>query len=211
MRIRICLTALAALSGALPAWPAKLGEPAPDLTVRDARGAELRLSEVRDNRIVVLLAEGPAGRLPVAVIEDACRRLEPLKAVALALPSDVEKNDRLSEVAAPATVLIDPDGVMRRIEPGRALTGDELERFVKLWQFGKVVFNASCARCHGEDGALHICEDVKPLVGIGNRLTAPQIRERLRIGEVNDKEVLIRGEFYKRPEVDAVIAYISGL
>jgi hypothetical protein len=73
------------------------------------------------------------------------------------------------------------------------------------------VFNATCARQHGEDGDLHTCEDVKPLVGIGRRLTEAQIRERLRIGEVNHRDLMIRGRIYNRMEADAVIAYVAGL
>jgi hypothetical protein len=84
----------------------------------------------------------------------------------LVLAGDAAENRRLLEIDTPATLLFDPNSVVRRILPGRALTGPDLTGFVKLWEFGKTVFNTECARCHGEEGDLHICEDVKPLVGI---------------------------------------------
>lgn len=57
---------------------------------------------------------------------------------------------------------------------------------------------------------MHICEDVKPLVGIGRRFTEAQIREKLRMAAIND-EYLIRGQMFTKQEVDAVIVYVAGL
>jgi len=126
------------------------------------------------------------------------------------LAGEAAENRRLLETDPPATLLVDPGDVVRRILPGRALTGPDLAGFVKLWEFGKTVFNAECARCHGEEGDLHICEDVKPLVGIGRRFTEAQIREKLRMAAIND-EYLIRGQMFTKQEVDAVIVYVAGL
>jgi hypothetical protein len=212
MDIRICWLSFAVLSCVpAPAWAVKLGEPAPELVVKDRSGVDVSLSEYRQKKVVVLLAQGQGDRLTPDVRDDSCRRVEALNAVVLFLPNNSDASRTLLNDAQSATILIDPGGVVRRVLAGRVLTGSDLAEFVKVWQHGKLVFDTSCARCHGEDGTLDICEDVKPLAGIGNHLTAAQIRARLRIGEVNDREVLIRGQFFKRQEVDAVIAYISGL
>jgi cytochrome c553 len=200
MHIRKWWLAFAAASCALPAdWAVKPGEAAPDLAVRDCSGAETRLSAFRQKKPVALLAQAP----PVSVLGDTCRQLDAL-GFAVLLSSD-------AAAARAATLLIDAGGTVRRVLPGKVLTGAELAAFVRLWQSGKTVFEATCARCHGEDGDQHTCEDVKPLAGIGQRLTEAQIRERLRIGEINDRDLLIRGQIYTRHEVDAVIAYIAGL
>lgn len=200
MRIRISWIGFAALHCALlPAAEVKLGWLAPDLVVKDCGSTTVRLSEYRPKKAAVLLAQSRGGPLTAEVREDACRRLEPLNVAVLFLTGEA------------ATVLMDSSGVVRRIQAGQALTGSRLAEFVTVWQEGKGIFETACARCHGVDGTLDICQDVKPLAGIGNRLTAAEIRERLRIGELNERDVLVRGQFFKRPEVDAVIAYISGL
>lgn len=212
MHIRISLLGFAVLNGALlPAAEVKLGAHAPELVVKDCGGTAVRLSEYRQKKAAILLAQAQGGLLTAEVRDDACRRLEPLNVVVLFLPGGTDAGRRLLDPAQPATLLIDSSGVVRRVLAGQVLTGLHLAEFVKVWQEGKGIFETSCARCHGADGALDICQDVKPLVGIGNRLTAAEIRERLRIGELNDREVLVRGQFFKRHEVDAVIAYISGL
>ena len=171
----------------------------------------MRLSVYRQRKHVIVLAQAPGSALTGAVLDDTCRRLDALNSVVLFLTSDPEASRELVENVPAATLLIDPGGVVRRVLPGRALTGSDLAEFVRLWQSGKAVFNTSCARCHGEDGDLEICLDVKPLVGIGKRLSEAQIRDRLRPGEINDREVLIRGQFFSRQDVDAVIAYVAGL
>lgn len=171
----------------------------------------MRLADNRQKRVAILLAQAQGGLLTVEVRDDACRQLEPLDVVVLFLQGNTDQDRRLLGPARSWTILIDSSGVVRRILAGQVLTGSHLAVFVKVWQEGKGVFEGSCARCHGADGALDICEDVKPLVGIGNRFTAAEIRAKLRIGELNDREVLVRGQFLKRHEVDAVIAYISGL
>jgi mono/diheme cytochrome c family protein len=113
--------------------------------------------------------------------------------------------------ARPSTYLIDKTGTVRRSLAGLAPGAREMEEFVSVWQLGQGVFESSCARCHGPDGALDICLDVKPLVGIGHRLSQTEIRERLRMAELNPDQFLIRSQFFKKAEVEAVIAYISGL
>jgi hypothetical protein len=195
----------------LLAWAARPGEPAPDLALRDCRGVEVRLSAYRQKKQVAVLVQAPGASQVPEVLDETCRRLEALDTVVLFMASDADANREFLENVSAATVLIDSGGVVRRVLPGRTLTGPDLANFVKLWLNGKGVFSARCARCHGEDGDSTICLDVKPLVGIGTRMTEAQIRERLHPGELNDRELLIRGEFYSRPDVEAVIVYVAGL
>jgi hypothetical protein len=211
MYIRKYWAALALAHCALPlGWAVKLGDAVPDVSLRDCSGAEVRLSAYHQKRHAVVLVEAPGAKLAPAVLDDACRDLAARDTVVLVLAGEAAENRRLLETDPPATLLVDPGGVVRRILPGRALTGPDLAGFVKLWEFGKTVFNAECARCHGEEGDLHICEDVKPLVGIGRRFTEAQIREKLRMAAIND-EYLIRGQMFTKQEVDAVIVYVAGL
>lgn len=202
----------AAAACALPlAWALQPGAAAPDLALRDRSGNEVRLSAYRQKKHLALLVPAPGIALATAILDDSSRRLAALDTVVLLLAGDTEASRKLLENAPSATVLIDSEGVVRRVLLGRVLTGSDLAEFVGRWQSGKAVFKAACARCHGEDGDLHICEDVKPLAGIGKRLTEVQIRERLRIGEINDREVLIRGQIFNRQEVDVVITYVASL
>jgi mono/diheme cytochrome c family protein len=101
--------------------------------------------------------------------------------------------------------------VVRRIETGKLPAGGELEQFLDQWRLGRDVFLSACARCHGDDGSLEICGDVKPLTGIGNRLTPAQVYERLRPGDLGRGQVLIRGRFHQRREVEAVVVFVRGL
>jgi len=212
MKSRSWPTVFAVVSCALPlGWAVKPGDVAPDLALRDRSGTEVRLSAFRQKKLVAVLAQTPGTPLSASVLNDTCLRLDSLGSVVLFLASDTDANRKFLENAPVATLLIDPGGVVRRVLVGRVLTGPDLFEFVKFWQLGRTVFNASCVRCHGEEGDLHICEDVKPLAGIGKRLTESQIRERLKIGEVNDQDLLIRGQFFTRPQVDAVIAYVASL
>jgi hypothetical protein len=211
MRIRKYWAALALAHCTLPlGWAVKLGETVPDVSLRDCSGADVRLSAYHQKRHAVILVEAPGAKLAPAVLKDTCLDLAARDTVVLVLAGEAAENRRLLETDPPATLLVDPGDVVRRILPGRALTGPDLAGFVKLWEFGKTVFNAECARCHGEEGDLHICEDVKPLVGIGRRFTEAQIREKLRMAAIND-EYLIRGQMFTRREVDAVIVYVAGL
>jgi len=171
------------------------GEPAPDLTVRDASGAPVKLSSCVDKKHVALLAPAVGHAADWA---DSIRRLVALDTVLL------------FQDGPASTVLIDRAGMVRRVLPGRLLRGAELADFVGLWQSGKAFFVAYCARCHGEDGDQTWC-DPKPLTGVSRRLSADQIREILHAGEPVNDEVIIRGERVKKSQLEAILVYLAGL
>ncbi len=165
----------------------------------------------RHKRDAVLLVPGPEDALPEGFRAADSRALAALDADLLFAPPQAESGQPGLGAAAPATILVDSGGIVRRIETGRLLAGKELADFVEQWRLGREVFLYSCARCHGDDGSLNIRGDVKTLTGIGNRLTPAQVYERLRVGELSDIDVLIRGRFHKRKEVEAVVVFVRGL
>jgi len=197
MNIRFsCATAAVCLAFSLHAAMVP-GEPAPDLVVRDASGTAVRLSDYRQKKHIALLTAQP-DRIAGANWQDTIHRLAALDTVVL------------FHNGPAATMLIDRAGIVRRMLAGRVLSGADLEEFVWVWQSGKTYFVAYCARCHGEEGDETLCVD-KPLTGVSQRMSPAQIRESLRIGEVNDREVLIRGEMIKRFQLDAILVYVGSL
>ena len=198
-------------SGLMLAGALRLGEPAPDLALRDCQGAEVQLTAYLHKKNVAVLAHVPGAKPAMAILDETCRKLDALSTAVLFLETAGEANRKFLDNSSAATVLIDSNGAVRRILPGETLTGADLARFAQLWLTGQSVFTTRCARCHGEDGANNICWDVKPLAGIGKRLSEAQIRARLRAAEINERDVVIRGEFYSRADIDAVIVYVAGL
>ena len=211
MNFRVSLIGFALANAVLPlAWAARPGEPAPNLALRDSSGTPVRLSDYRHKKHVAVLAQPSKAKLNAAANDDI-RRLAMLESVALFLASDTEAGRNFLDQAPSATILIDDQGTVRRVLTGRVLTGPELVDFVEIWHSGRAVYNVVCSRCHGAEGDSTLCEGVKPLVGIGRRLTEAQIRERMRPGELSDKEVLIREQILSREEFRSVVAYIAGL
>lgn len=210
--IRCAIIVAAAFAGAAQ-FPVRLGAPAPDWQAMAPSEQSVSLSRhIRQHkRETVILAPRQGETVPGAVVEDAAKRLAARDADLLVVPPKPGAPREGIEPLAPATVLVDSGGVVRRIEPGRLLEGKDLEEFVDQWRLGREVFLVSCARCHGDDGSLEICGDVKPLTGIGNRLSPAQVYERLRVGELGELDVLIRGRFHKRKEVEAVVVFVRGL
>lgn len=198
---------------AAAAPPLRLGAPAPDWRVETAAGERESLLRhlSRHKRDALLLAPLPGEAIPKADLGRAANVLAQHGADLLFVPSQPAPGRPGPEPPAPATVLVDSGGVVRRIEPGRLLSGKDLEDFVQQWRLGREVFLAACSRCHGDDGLLDIRDDVKPLAGIGNRLSPAQVYERLRVGELGPTDVLIRGRFHKRQEVEAVVVFVRGL
>jgi hypothetical protein len=193
--------------------PLRLGAPAPDWTVETASGkpASLQRFVRQQKRDTVLLVPRAGEAIPRQDIERTRKKLAERDADLLVAPSRSDAERPGLDSAAPATLLIDSGGIVRRIETGRILNGKDLEEFLDQWRFGRGVFLSACARCHGDDGSLEVCGDVKPLTGIGNRLTPAQVYERLRVGELSQHEVLVRGRFHKRPEIEAVVVFVRGL
>mgnify|MGYP001132251777 CR=1 FL=1 len=208
-----CILVLAAALAGAAQLPVRLGAPAPDWQAVAPSGQTVPLSRhiQQHKREAVILAPRQGETVPGAAVEDAARRLAARDADLLIVPPKPGVPREGIEPLAPATVLVDSGGVVRRIEPGRLLEGRDLEEFVEQWRLGREVFLVSCARCHGDDGSLEICGDVKPLTGIGNRLSPAQVYERLRVGELGEVDVLIRGRFHKRKEVEAVVVFVRGL
>lgn len=193
--------------------PLRLGSPAPDWAVESAAGGQASLARhLRDHKKdAALLVPRQGQSIPRPDLEAAARRLGERGVDLLVVPPQPGPGRPGLEPIAPATVLVDSAGVVRRIEPGRLLAVKELEEFVEQWRLGREVFLTACARCHGDDGSLEVCGDVKPLTGIGNRLTPAQVYERLRVGELGKEDVLVRGRFHKRKEVEAVVVFVRGL
>lgn len=204
-----CFTALAASAS----QPVRLGAPAPDWTVESASGKPASLSRhlQQRRRDAVILALQQGQPLSRAELEKAAAALAQHDSDLLVLPPQSDGGRPGLGPAAPATILVDSRGIVRRIEPGRLLAGKKLGEFVDQWRLGREVFLTACARCHGDDGSLQVCGDVKPLTGIGNRLTPAQVYDRLRVGELSQHEVLVRGRFHKREEIEAVVVFVRGL
>jgi len=79
------------------------------------------------------------------------------------------------------------------------------------WELGRATYLSRCARCHGEDGSDTTYPEIRPLEGIGRRLTREQIRARLHSKAAGPKLVLIRGETFTAEEVEALISYVAEL
>ncbi|MCS7043492.1 MAG: hypothetical protein NZR01_11940 [Bryobacteraceae bacterium] len=209
LRADLMVVGLASVLLAVAQPPARLGAPAPDWTVETAGGERIKLSHrLRERkRDAVVLAPREGELPPRAALEESAGRLGERDADLLVLPP----GEAAEGVDRPAVLLVDAGAVLRRIENGRLPAGKDLGEFIDEWRLGRDVFLTACARCHGDDGSLQICGDVKPLTGIGNRLTAAQVYERLRPGVLGENDVLIRGRFHKRKEVEAVVVFVRGL
>ncbi len=105
------------------------------------------------------------------------------------------------------TFLIDRDGVIRRIERKvvPATHGQDLVALVRKWQRGKMVYNAYCVRCHGADGNDADYPGIKPLGGIGNRLTEKEILDRTA-----ETGLVDLGAFTEQ-DLEALGIYVGGL
>ena len=114
-----------------------------------------------------------------------------------------EKDDCAQRV----TFLIDKEGFIRRIERkvNPETHGEDLVLLMKRWQEGKKIYDAYCARCHGDDGNAEGYPSVKKLGGIGNRMTVEQIIEATAAtGLVNLNQ-------FSEEELKALAIYVAGL
>lgn len=103
--------------------PLRLGAPAPDWAVETpaGKGASLMDCVRRQKRETVLLAPGAGEAIPKADLEKAAARLAESGADLLAVPPQPEPGRPGLDSIAPATLLVDASGVIRRLEPGRLL------------------------------------------------------------------------------------------
>lgn len=211
-RFSLLLTGLV-LTAAAGDPPLRLGAPAPDWRVETADGKPASLSSYlrQQKRDAVLLVPRAGEAIPRQDFERVRKKLAERDADLLAVAHNPPARSPGLDSIAPATLLVGSDGIIRRIETGRLLNGRDLEDFLDQWRLGRGVFLSACARCHGDDGSLEVCGDVKPLTGIGNRLTPAQVYERLRAGELSQHEVLVRGRFHKRHEIEAAVVFVRGL
>jgi cytochrome c553 len=94
----------------------------------------------------------------------------------------VDDSGETAKAIAPGGVLIE-EGIVRRIVPGMPdKVGDE----VLAWSKGQGIYQGLCSRCHGRDGADTSYSGIKPLAGIGRRLSEAEISRRIgRTGTVD--------------------------
>jgi mono/diheme cytochrome c family protein len=67
------------------------------------------------------------------------------------------------------------------------------------------VYGGYCARCHGESGNETSYPNIKPLGGIGNRLSKQQILEATAATGV------VNLQTHPREELEALAVYVAGL
>jgi peroxiredoxin len=109
--------------------------------------------------------------------------------------------------AQPSAFLIDKDGVIRRIlrpaNPERF--GQDLIELMKMWQAGKATYDGSCARCHGGDGNKADYPFIKPLGGIGRRMTEEEILQATAATGI------VNLQAFSQQELKALAIYVAGL
>ena len=199
----VFLSALTAASGEIapPATGAelKLAAPAPAITVEDQSGARRPLSEFRGRKVVLLIA----GAVPEG-LDEAAGELRRRGTVVLAAAP------RSDGAEGREACLIDEGGIVRRIGPLPS-SGDGVIGFVEEWEEGRTFFLNRCARCHGEDGADDSYPYIKPLAGMGRRLTRMQIRAKLHPAVAGPDYIMVRGDAFTARQFEALMTFIAGL
>jgi peroxiredoxin len=102
-------------------------------------------------------------------------------------------------------VLIDENGIVRRIVTAAGDFDGELMKQVRLWLAGKDVYEANCARCHGSAGQDTTYSGVKSLAGIGNRMDESEILRRTSLTGAVDMSG------WTDEQSRALAAYVAGL
>ena len=95
------------------------------------------------------------------------------------------------------------NGILRRI-----IRTDRVNRMlaeISLWQGGRQIYDAQCARCHGLDGTDSNYPEIKSLAGIGNRATESKIIEMTELTGAVDLHALTE------KDRQALAAYVAGL
>ena len=156
-----------------------LGSTAPDVSLLTPDGRTWRLAEALRERPAVLLHAG--GCHETVAVPDSVRLLaiRPSTCGGYRDPSGAARR-YLGEAKA---VLLDRDGVVRLV------SGADLKAFateVSRWATGRAIYTAQCQRCHGADGRDMQYSGIKPLAGLGKRITRAEIVERtIRSGNVD--------------------------
>ena len=106
-----------------------------------------------------------------------------------------------------ATFWIDREGVIRRVWRNVSPTtmGADLVTFARAWNKGQAVYQAQCARCHGDDGNDTSYAHIKTLGGIGNRLSEDQILAATRATGIVDLSQ------FSADDIRALMTYVAGL
>lgn len=95
------------------------------------------------------------------------------------------------------------NGIVRRIL--HSLTAARIVNEVALWQGGRQIYDAQCARCHGLDGTDNNYPNIKSLAGIGNRASESKIIEMTELTGAVDLHAL------SAKDRQALAAYVAGL
>jgi len=218
----VCVTALCALLLANPQSPEsaavvspKLGKPFPslELLTKDSRPADAPA------RGVALLVY-----LPVKSCRDLAGSYEEYRKAAAALkmvvvpiaemnPKELDEKCRTEIESVPVLLaatrrfagsafLLENSIVRRSIHsPTPAKIAAELT----LWQGGRQIYDAQCARCHGLDGTDNNYPNIRSLAGIGNRASESKIIEMTELTGAVDLHAL------SAKDRQALAAYVSGL
>ena len=104
-------------------------------------------------------------------------------------------------------ILTDEQGIVRRIvrASGVSQFASTLAGDIKAWEEGKGIYEATCARCHGSDGANTGYAEIKTLNGIGNRMDEAEIIRRTSLTSNVDLSSFNDARFR------ALAIYVAGL
>lgn len=203
-----------------PAQKLRLGTELPELALLDSSNRSRSQSSIRNGRpalIVLLPGNGPQCGFPEKELLRASPGLAELGWVLIAAVTEnpagcsSQMLMRLApstlDVSAPAFLLVDKSGVLRRVvhKVKSPLSADELIDEVQYWLDGMATYKSQCARCHGEDGRDTTYPGTKSLAGIGNRHTESEILEMTQLAGFVDLSYL--SERAKK----ALASFLAGL
>jgi cytochrome c553 len=84
-------------------------------------------------------------------------------------------------------------------------------RWVRQLREGEAGYAIACARCHGAGGGDRSYPHIKPLPGIGGRLSREEIYRRLNPVRLGPGEISIRSHIFRPAQAEALVLYIAGL
>ncbi len=187
----------AAITGAaavIAAAQVKLGVTAPLLELRDPPGRSLE--DFRGRKVLVLAAGAdPAGLAGAAEQLRECG----VELVRAELPG-----------GGNGFWLVDEEGVVRAAETAPEAAA-RLVDFVKEWELGRKAFEWGCVTCHGKNGRETYYYGVKPLGGVGNRMSREQLLRALNATMIAPGRYSIRCFHFTEAELKALVTYVAGL